>query len=47
MHYAETGLSPVAERFFQNLDSVRQLGFDERFQRMWDFLSGLVRGRVP
>jgi len=29
----------VAGGFFQNLDRVRQLGFDERFQRMWDFLS--------
>src|SRR5258708_26560468 len=36
LHYAET-LSQWRERFFQNLDGVRQLGFDERFQRMWDF----------
>ena len=43
MHYAET-LSQWRERFFQNLDRVRQLGFDERFQRMWDFYLGWCEG---
>ena len=35
-HYAQT-LAIWRERFFQNLSAVRQLGFDARFQRMWDF----------
>ena len=43
LHYAET-LSQWRERFFQNLDGVRQLGFDERFQRMWDFYLGWCEG---
>jgi cyclopropane-fatty-acyl-phospholipid synthase len=36
MHYAHT-LAAWHERFRQNIASVRQLGFDERFVRMWDF----------
>jgi len=43
MHYAET-LSQWRERFFQNLERVRQLGFDERFRRMWDFYLGWCEG---
>jgi cyclopropane-fatty-acyl-phospholipid synthase len=43
MHYAET-LSRWRERFFQNLERVKQLGFDERFQRMWDFYFGWCEG---
>jgi len=43
MHYAET-LSQWRERFFRNLERVRQLGFDERFQRMWDFYLGWCEG---
>jgi len=43
LHYAET-LAIWRERFFQNLDRVRQLGFDERFQRMWDFYLGWCEG---
>src|ERR1700759_803537 len=36
LHYAKT-LSLWRERFFRQLAQVRQLGFDERFTRMWDF----------
>jgi cyclopropane-fatty-acyl-phospholipid synthase len=36
MHYAQT-LAAWHERFQQNMGSVHQLGFDERFVRMWDF----------
>lgn len=43
LHYAET-LSRWRERFFQNLENVRQLGFDDRFQRMWDFYLGWCEG---
>jgi cyclopropane-fatty-acyl-phospholipid synthase len=25
------------ERFWKNSDAVTQLGFDERFKRIWDF----------
>jgi len=35
-HYART-LENWRERFFQNLHRVEKLGFDARFQRMWDF----------
>ncbi|MBW3613182.1 MAG: cyclopropane-fatty-acyl-phospholipid synthase family protein [Chloroflexi bacterium] len=34
-HYART-LRAWRERFLQNLDAVRALGFDERFVRMWE-----------
>ncbi len=34
--YART-LAHWRERFLANLDSVRKLGFDERFIRMWEF----------
>jgi cyclopropane-fatty-acyl-phospholipid synthase len=43
MHYAET-LSHWRQRLFQNLERVKQLGFDERFQRMWNFYFGWCEG---
>jgi cyclopropane-fatty-acyl-phospholipid synthase len=43
MHYAET-LAVWRSRFFQNLVAVRRLGFDERFERMWDFYFGWCEG---
>jgi len=42
-HYART-LAAWRERFFQQLDAVRRLGFDERFQRMWDFYLSWCEG---
>jgi cyclopropane-fatty-acyl-phospholipid synthase len=42
-HYAQT-LALWRERFFQRLADVRRLGFDERFQRMWDFYLGWCEG---
>jgi len=35
-HYART-LRVWRERFWKNSDAVTQLGFDERFKRIWDF----------
>ncbi len=43
MLYAKT-LSMWRERFFQKLSEVQALGFDERFQRMWDFYLGWCEG---
>ncbi len=43
MHYART-LAGWRERFFQRLEDVRRLGFDERFQRMWDFYLAWCEG---
>jgi cyclopropane-fatty-acyl-phospholipid synthase len=43
LHYART-LAIWRERFFQKLEDVRRLGFDERFQRMWDFYLGWCEG---
>ncbi len=43
MHYAET-LARWRERFFQNVHSVRRLGFSEQFERMWDFYFGWCQG---
>lgn len=43
LHYAKT-LSLWRERFFRRLADVRQLGFDERFTRMWDFYLGWCEG---
>lgn len=43
MHYART-LAAWRERFFRQLDAVRRLGFDERFQRMWDFYLAWCEG---
>jgi cyclopropane-fatty-acyl-phospholipid synthase len=42
-HYAKT-LALWRERFFRRLEDVRRLGFDERFQRMWDFYLGWCEG---
>jgi cyclopropane-fatty-acyl-phospholipid synthase len=42
-HYAKT-LSLWRERFFRRLAEVRELGFDERFTRMWDFYLGWCEG---
>jgi cyclopropane-fatty-acyl-phospholipid synthase len=42
-HYAKT-LSLWRERYFRRLAEVRQLGFDERFTRMWDFYLGWCEG---
>jgi cyclopropane-fatty-acyl-phospholipid synthase len=36
LHYART-LHDWRERFFANLDAVREQGFSETFIRMWDF----------
>ena len=35
-HYAET-LSRWRSNFWDNIEQVRQLGFDEYFQRMWEY----------
>lgn len=35
-HYAET-LRRWRTRFHQHLDAIRELGYDERFVRMWDY----------
>ena len=35
-HYAET-LARWREKFWQNIDAVRALGFDDRFIRMWHY----------
>lgn len=43
LHYART-LAAWRERFFQNLEQVRRLGFDDRFQRMWDFYLAWCEG---
>jgi cyclopropane-fatty-acyl-phospholipid synthase len=43
LHYAKT-LALWRERFFHRLEEVRKLGFDQRFQRMWDFYLGWCEG---
>ncbi|HXL21753.1 MAG TPA: cyclopropane-fatty-acyl-phospholipid synthase family protein [Candidatus Dormibacteraeota bacterium] len=43
MHYAKT-LALWRGRFFEQLESVRRLGFDERFARMWDFYLAWCEG---
>jgi cyclopropane-fatty-acyl-phospholipid synthase len=40
LHYAET-LRRWRETFFERLDGVRTLGFDERFVRTWDYYLAL------
>jgi cyclopropane-fatty-acyl-phospholipid synthase len=35
-HYADT-LAMWKDRFFERLDEVLQLGYDERFLRLWDY----------
>jgi cyclopropane-fatty-acyl-phospholipid synthase len=42
-HYSRT-LAFWRERFFRKLEDVRRLGFDEKFQRMWDFYLGWCEG---
>ncbi len=42
-HYAET-LSRWRQNFFEHLDAVRGLGFDERFIRMWEFYLSYCEG---
>ena len=43
LHYAQT-LSAWRGRFVEKLDALRALGFDERFERMWDFYLGWCEG---
>lgn len=43
LHYAQT-LASWRERFSGNLASVRRLGFDERFIRMWEFYLSWCEG---
>lgn len=43
LHYART-LARWRERFFANLKSVERLGFDARFQRMWELYLGWCEG---
>jgi cyclopropane-fatty-acyl-phospholipid synthase len=43
VHYART-LAIWRERFFEKLEDIRRLGFDERFQRMWDFYFAWCEG---
>ena len=44
-HYAET-LRRWRERFFERLDDVRGLGYDETFVRLWGLLPLLLRSGV-
>jgi cyclopropane-fatty-acyl-phospholipid synthase len=43
MHYALT-LHEWRRRFLERLAEVRQLGFDERFLRMWDYYLAYCEG---
>jgi cyclopropane-fatty-acyl-phospholipid synthase len=43
VHYAET-LRRWRERFLDNVDEVRALGFDDRFVRMWEFYLAYCEG---
>ena len=43
MHYAET-LRRWRERFLDRTDAVRELGFDDRFVRMWEFYLAYCEG---
>jgi cyclopropane-fatty-acyl-phospholipid synthase len=43
IHYART-LAIWRERFFEKLEEIRGLGFDEHFQRMWDFYFAWCEG---
>lgn len=43
LSYAQT-LQAWRERFMSRLESVRQLGFDERFIRMWEFYLAYCEG---
>ena len=42
-HYART-LRLWRERFLENADAVRRLGFDERFMRMWEYYLAYCEG---
>jgi cyclopropane-fatty-acyl-phospholipid synthase len=43
IHYART-LREWRKRFLERLDEVRSLGFDSRFERMWDYYLGYCEG---
>ena len=43
VHYAET-LRRWRERFLANVDQVHELGFDDRFVRMWEFYLAYCEG---
>src|SRR5579872_6975036 len=43
MHYALT-LNEWRRRFLEHLSEVRQLGFDNRFLRMWDYYLAYCEG---
>jgi cyclopropane-fatty-acyl-phospholipid synthase len=43
MHYALT-LHEWRRRFLERLTEVRQLGFDQRFVRMWDYYLAYCEG---
>lgn len=43
LHYANT-LANWRQRFFENLEQIQRLGFDTRFQRMWDFYLAWCQG---
>ncbi|MGC2184292.1 MAG: cyclopropane-fatty-acyl-phospholipid synthase family protein [Terriglobales bacterium] len=43
MHYALT-LNEWRRRFLEHLDDVQQLGFEERFVRMWDYYLAYCEG---
>jgi cyclopropane-fatty-acyl-phospholipid synthase len=43
LHYART-VASWHEAFLQKIEEVQNLGFDERFQRMWDFYLGWCEG---
>ncbi|GAC1672453.1 MAG: cyclopropane-fatty-acyl-phospholipid synthase family protein [Candidatus Acidiferrum sp.] len=43
LHYVLT-LAAWKKRFFEQFENVRRLGFDERFQRMWDFYLSWCEG---
>jgi cyclopropane-fatty-acyl-phospholipid synthase len=42
-HYAET-LRRWRRTFFERIEEVRALGFDDAFVRMWDFYLGYCEG---
>jgi cyclopropane-fatty-acyl-phospholipid synthase len=43
LHYATT-LANWRERFVQNMEQIQRLGFDARFERMWDFYLSWCQG---
>ena len=42
-HYSWT-LKIWRERFLENIDKVRELGFSDKFQRMWEFYLAYCEG---